>query len=352
MYENSFGVPEMLPAGYGGAQAEPATLRMNALPKSAPAVSQHQPRAVYNNNTAHRPMSYGAQSPADYSRVVRLSDIENAAEARNESEEYETSDAYGYEYAAGYGGFGAADSGPPVVEDKTLKLKYREYKPDSKYTYRQYSNGSYAITVGNLPKGITRGKPFTATANSAAFTAIKSQVEAAIGAFPAGVVPTKPGAKKTKKTKKKAKTKGKGPKIDAGKILQKGLEVAGKVGGKFQASGAAAKATTEPESESEAEKPAEGEGGEEGGSFFTRKFYGVPTWGWLAGAVVVAGGLYVATRSSKAVPVAALPVAPPPPPRAAAAPRQLEAAPVAARRAAPVASAAPPAEEAAIEEQE
>ena len=347
MYENSFGVPEMLPAGYGGAQAEPATLRMNALPKSAPAVSQHQPRAVYNNNTAHRPMSYGAQSPADYSRVVRLSDIENAAEARNESEEYETSDAYGYEYAAGYGGFGAADSGPPVVEDKTLKLKYREYKPDSKYTYRQYSNGSYAITVGNLPKGITRGKPFTATANSAAFTAIKSQVEAAIGAFPAGVVPTKPGAKKTKKTK----TKGKAPKIDAGKILQKGLEVAGKVGGKFQASGAAAKATTEPEAE--AEKPAEGEGGEEGGSFFTRKFYGVPTWGWLAGAVVVAGGLYVATRSSKAVPVAALPVAPPPPPpRAAAAPRQLEAAPVAARRAAPVASAAPPAEEATLEEQE
>lgn len=347
MYENSFGVPEMLPAGYGGAQAEPATLRMNALPKSAPAVSQHQPRAVYNNNTAHRPMSYGAQSPADYSRVVRLSDIENAAEARNESEEYETSDAYGYEYAAGYGGFGAADSGPPVVEDKTLKLKYREYKPDSKYTYRQYSNGSYAITVGNLPKGITRGKPFTATANSAAFTAIKSQVEAAIGAFPAGVVPTKPGAKKTKKTKKK----GKAPKIDAGKILQKGLEVAGKVGGKFQASGAAAKATTEPEAE--AEKPAEGEGGEEGGSFFTRKFYGVPTWGWLAGAVVVAGGLYVATRSSKAVPVAALPVAPPPPPpRAAAAPRQLEAAPVAARRAAPVASAAPPAEEATLEEQE
>ena len=48
----------------------------------------------------------------------------------------------------------------------------------------------------------------------------------------------------------------KGPKIDAGKILQKGLEVAGKVGGKFQASGAAAKATAEPEAE--ADKPAEG----------------------------------------------------------------------------------------------
>ena len=346
MYENSFGVPEMLPAGYGGAQAEPATLRMNALPKSAPAVSQHQPRVVHNN-TAHRPMNYGAQPTPDYGRVVRLSDIEDAADARNESEEYETSDAYGYEYAAGYGGFGAAASGPPVVEDKTLKLKYREYAPDSKYTYRQYSNGSYAITVGNLPKGITRGKPFTATANSAAFTAIKSQVEAAIGAFPAGVVPTKPGAKSVKK-KTKAKAKGKGGKIDAGKILQTSLAVAGKVGAKFESSGAATAAKTEPE----ADKEAAAEGGEESGSFFTKKFYGVPTWGWLAGAVVVAGGLYVATRSPKAAPAAALPVAPPPPPPRAAAPRQREAAPVAVRKAAPVASEAPLAEEAALEEQE
>jgi hypothetical protein len=337
MYENSFGVPEMLPAGYGGAQAEPATLRMNALPKSAPAVSQHQPRVVHNNNTAHRPMSYGAQSAPNYGPVVRLSDIEKAAEARDESEEYEITEEYGYEYASGYGGFGAAASGPSVVEDKTLKLKYREYKPDSKYTYRQYSNGSYAITVGNLPKGITRGKPFTAAANSAAFAAIKKQVEAAIGAFPVGVTPTKPGAKKTKKTKKK----GKAPKIDAGKILQKGLEAAGKVGAKFEASGAATAAKAEPETE--AETPGSGEGESE--SFFTKKFYGVPTWGWIAGAVVVAGGVYAVTRSSKAVPVAALPVAPPPV-AVAPRPRQLEAAPVAARRSAPVASvAAPVAEE-------
>jgi len=329
MYENSFGVPEMLPAGYGGAQAEPATLRMNALPKSAPAVSQHQPRVVHNN-TAHRPMSYGAQSAPDYGNVVRLSDIENAADSRVNPEDYETTEEYGYEYASGYGGFGAAASGPPVVEDKTLQLKYREYKPDSKYTYRQYSNGSYAITVGNLPKGITRGKPFTAAANSAAFAAIQKQVEAAIGAFPVGVTPTKPGAKKTKKTKKK----GKGGKIDAGKILQTGLAVAGKVGAKFESSGAATAAKTEPEAESET--PASGE--EEGGSFFTKKFYGVPTWGWIAGAVVVAGGVYAVTRSSKAVPVAALPVAPPPV-AVAPRPRQIAAAPVTAPRAAPVAAA-------------
>lgn len=72
MFENPFGMPDALPSGYGYADAQPSTVRMNA------ATSRGTPTAVRNpaNPTLNNPAAlHGHQMPMQ-TAVVRLSDIE------------------------------------------------------------------------------------------------------------------------------------------------------------------------------------------------------------------------------------------------------------------------------------
>ena len=72
MFENPFGIPDALPSGYGYADAQPATVRMNA------ATSRGTPTAVRNpaNPTLNNPNVLNAHQMPMQTAVVRLSDIE------------------------------------------------------------------------------------------------------------------------------------------------------------------------------------------------------------------------------------------------------------------------------------
>jgi len=297
MYENSFGVPEMLPAGYGGEQGSPSTVRMNALPSAVPAplaqASRRAPMRVVPNSPPP-----GFHQVQNVPAVLKLSDLEN-----------EFDDPYQNVYE--YGAFGAAKySGPRILVDEALRLYSRDWDDGKGYIYRQYSNGAYAIMKGKPPKGITSGKPFTSKENAKAFAAIKQQVEAAIGTFPTGKTLQKALAASKKAAKKDAKPKG--SKVDVGKIAQTSLEIAGKVAKKFEESGKASEAVEEAPTDvstttetSEADLP-----------WYAKRVMGLPVWGLVAGAVVVSGGLYLAFRTPT-VPVAPAPPAAPPPARRA-----------------------------------
>jgi len=308
MYENSFGVPEMLPAGYGGEQGSPSSVRMNALPSAVPAHLVHQ--SQQNQQQRRPPMRVAPNSPPpgfhqmqSVPAVLKLSDLEN-----------EFDDPYENVYE--YGAFGAAKySGPRILADAALRLYLRDWDDGKGYIYRQYSDGAYAIMKGKPPKGITSGKRFTSKENAKAFAAIKQQVEAAIGTFPTG----KTLQKALAATKKTAKSKGKGAngkkKIDVGKIAQTSLEIAGKVGKKFEASGKASEPTEEPVADASA-SDASAAPSDEDLPWYAKRVMGLPMWGVLAGSVVVAGGLYLALKKPT------VPVAPPPPVAPAPAPRR------------------------------
>ena len=316
MYENSFGVPDTLPAGYGGAQSEPASVHPNALgtsvlsrPQQQPARQPEPPRG--RMRVVPNPPPGFHQMPA-VPGVVRLSDVENEFDEHTGpvyeygASDFDPSFDYEYEFYEGYGGYGAADSGPPIFKDKKLKLNYRDWDDGKGYIYRQYSNGSYAIIQGAPPKGVTAGVPFTAKQNSKAFAAIKAQVEGAIGVFPAGAKPSKPSKKKGKKKK--------GKKVDVGKLAQTSLEVAGKVAKKFEASGQAAEPTDAAETDAAAAAPAPSD---DDMPWYAKRVFGLPMWGVVVGGVVVAGGLYFALKKPS-VPSAPVPPSAPAPRRAAA----------------------------------
>ena len=296
MYENSFGVPDTLPAGYGGVQSEPASVHPNALPASVLSRPQHQ-APPQQQAPARGRMRVVPNPPPGFHQmpavpgVVRLSDVEN---------EFDEPEGPVYEY--GYDAFGAA-KGPAIKTDKKLKLKYRDWDDGKGYIYRQYANGSYAILKGAAPKGIKANAPFTEKENAKAFAAIKAQVEAAIGPFPT-------------KTKK-------GKKVDVGKLAQTSLEIAGKVSKKFEQSGKASPAADVVETEPSTEVAATPS--EEDLPWYAKRVFGIPMWGVVVGGVVVAGGLYFAF-SQPTVPTAPLP-APAPAPRGAAARAALPAAP-------------------------
>lgn len=272
MYENRFGVPDTLPAGYGG--GEPATIRMNA---GSPAVAH-----TISARPASLPGRPLGHIPAQAAAVVRFSDLEDDDEA-----DLDDAYNYGYEFSEGYGGFGAVKEGPAIKRDKKLKLKYRDWDDGKGYVYRQYSNGSYAIVKGKAPKGITANIPFTAKENAKAFEAVKAAVEAAIGPFPAGAKPSKASKKKGKK---------KGKKADVGKLAMRAVETAGKLSYKFLPSGAEAPAVEEEGGASE-EAAAEEETTE---AWYARKFFGLPTWGWIGlGTVAAAATVYAVTRPAR-----------------------------------------------------
>jgi len=330
MYENSFGIPEMLPAGYGGNQSQPASLRMNAATSQGAPVAVRNPAPQPTNTRANppgaygRPMNYGQGSYIHEMRnvppVLKLSNLENEFDDPYEhvyelggNNDFEI--AYAYSYQNGYGGLGAAAVGPAIQVDAATKLKYRDYDDGAGYVYRQFSNGSYAIIKGAVPSGVKLGKAFTSKENAAAFNAIKAQVEGAIGAFPAGVKPTTPASKKLRR--KKAVKKGL-------KGLDAGLAIAGKVATKFQSSGIAAAPVVDtpvdaglPVEEVAADEP-----------WYSKKYFGAPGWLWaVGGAVAVVGGGYVALKMTAPKPAVAPPA--PSPRKAAKAAAAIEAAPVA-----------------------
>jgi hypothetical protein len=72
MFENPLGMPDALPSGYGYADAQPATVRLNA------ATSRGTPTAVRNpaNPTLNNPATLNAHQMPMQTAVVRLSDIE------------------------------------------------------------------------------------------------------------------------------------------------------------------------------------------------------------------------------------------------------------------------------------
>jgi hypothetical protein len=297
MYENRFGVPDTLPDGYGG--GAPSTVRMNA---GSPAVAHTV--SMRPASLPGRPLGH---MPAPAVAVVRFSDLEDDDEA-----DLDDSYDYGYEFAEGYGGFGAVKEGPAIKRDKKLKLKYRDVGTAADpYIYRQYSNGSYAIIQGKTPAGVTLGVPFTAKENAKAFAAIKAEVEKSVGPFPAGAKPSKASKKKGKK---------KGKKVDAGKLAMRAVETAGKISYKFLPSGAEAPAVEE-------------EGGAGGGAaaeeetteaWYARKFLGLPTWGWIGvGTVAAAATVYFVSRGST-TPAAGAPPASRPAMAKKAAPRPAE----------------------------
>jgi hypothetical protein len=304
MYENSFGVPEMLPAGYGGEQGSPSTVRMNALPSAVPThlVQQNQQQRRPPMRVVPNSPPPGFHQVQNVPAVLKLSNLEN-----------EFDDPYEHVYE-----YGAAQAEPRILVNDALRLYAREWDDGKGYVYQQYSDGSYAVMKGKMPKGVTPGKPFTAKENAAAFAAIKKQVEAAIGPFPTG----KKLEKAIAATKKTAKPKGK--KLDVGKLAQTSLEIAGKVSKKFEESGKASEAVEEAPADAAA---ASTETSDADMPWYAKRVMGVPVWGLVAGAVVVSGGLYLALKKP-AVPVAAPPpAAPPPAPRRAAARAAIPAAP-------------------------
>jgi hypothetical protein len=72
MFENPLGMPDALPSGYGYADAQPATVRLNA------STSRGNPTAVRNpaNPTLNNPAALGSHQMPMQTAVVRLSDIE------------------------------------------------------------------------------------------------------------------------------------------------------------------------------------------------------------------------------------------------------------------------------------
>ena len=95
MFENPLGMPDALPSGYGYADAQPATVRLNA------ATSRGTPTAVRNpaNPTLNNPATLNAHQMPMQTAVVRLSDIERDSDepqvvsyapraARNQNSDY------------------------------------------------------------------------------------------------------------------------------------------------------------------------------------------------------------------------------------------------------------------------
>lgn len=326
MYENSYGVPDSLPTGYGGELAAAPAVRLNGGPLTGPAALARQRQGAPRPAPMPPP---GFHQMQQVPGVIRLSSVENEFDEPEGAvweygdHEFDNSCDYTYEYHDGYGGFGADEDGPPIRRDKKLKLNYRvlDTRHIDGYMYRQYSNGLYAITAGKVPSGVTLNVPFGPEQNPNAFAAIQTKVVEAIGQFPAGAKPSKPSKKKGKRKDKKDKKKGK--KVDVGKLAQTGLEVAGKVAKKFEASGKDTKPTDEGE-----ELPSGGGGApsEEGGMpWYSQRVFGLPMWGVLVGGVAIVGGLYLALKKPS------VPVAPPPPVAPPApAPRRLTAKPTAA----------------------
>ena len=72
MFENPLGMPDALPSGYGYADAQPATVRLNA------STSRGNPTAVRNptNPTLNNPAALGGHPMPSQTAVVRLSYIE------------------------------------------------------------------------------------------------------------------------------------------------------------------------------------------------------------------------------------------------------------------------------------
>lgn len=302
MYENSFGIPDALPSSYGYSDAQPATVRLNA------STSRGVPATVYApaNPTSHNPAALGSPM-LQQTAVVRYSSLEQDDEDDESDEEY----AYG-----SYGAYGAdpvekdltkKGKKPYIRFDEARKLKYRVIvvKADGALRqgapplarYRQYEDGSYAITYNPWPKYPSKVQadiPFTAKDNKGAHESIKKQVESLVGPFPAGAEVNYPP--KGKKGKKKAKAKGKG-KVD----LTSALEVVGTAAKKFQDSGKATEPTDEEATSSETDVTLD-----EGEPWYTRKYAGVPGWGWAAGVTLLTGvGLYFAFRKPKAAAPAA-----------------------------------------------
>jgi hypothetical protein len=307
MYENSFGVPDALPAGYGYSDAQPATVRLNASTSRGVPGAVHAPRSP----TSHNPAALG-HPQLQQTAVVRYSDLQQEDDDEDE----------------GYGA--AASTGKPLTEkdlttkgkkpyirlDEARGLKFRVIvvRGDGKIRsdavpfarYRQYEDGSYAITYNPWPKFPSKVQldiPFTAKENKGAYDSIKKQVESLVGPFPVGAVVNHPD-QTGKKGKKAAKGKAKG-KLD----LTSALEVVGGAAQKFKASGQA----TEPaEEEAGTSEPSV----EETEPWYTRKYVGVPGWGWATGAAVLTGvGLYFAFRKPSApavAPEAPVPASPTP----------------------------------------
>jgi hypothetical protein len=291
MYENAFGVPDALPSGYGYADAQPATVRLNASTSRGVPSMVHAP----SNPTSHNPAALG-QAMLQQTAVLRYSDLEQDAD---EDERYGA----------------AAPAGKPLTDkdlttkgkkpyirlDEARGLKFRVIvvRGDGKIRsdavpfarYRQYEDGSYAITYNPWPKFPSKVQldiPFTAKENKGAYDSIKKQVESLVGPFPVGAAVNHPD-QTGKKGKKAAKGKGKG-KVD----LTSALEVVGGAAKKFQDSG---KATEPEESSAESESDTSTEDAE---AWYARKYAGVPGWGWAAGVTVLTGvGMYFAFRKPK-----------------------------------------------------
>jgi hypothetical protein len=303
MYENSFGVPDALPAGYGYSDAQPATVRLNASTSRGVAAAVHAPRSP----TSHNPAALG-QPQLQQTAVVRYSDLERDA---------------GDDEDEGYGA--AAPAGKPLTEkdlttkgkkpyirlDEARGLKFRvivvrgdgKLRPDAVpfARYRQYEDGSYAITYNPWPKFPSKVQldiPFTAKDNKGAYDSIKKQVESLVGPFPAGAAVNYP-SQKGKKAKPASKGKGK---VD----LTSALELVGTAAQKFKSSGQATEPTEEEEVSSETVI-------EETEPWYTRKYVGVPGWGWAAGVTALTGiGLYFAFRKPRTPAAPAAPAAPTP----------------------------------------
>lgn len=289
MYENAFGVPDALPSGYGYADAQPATVRLNASTSRGVPSMVHAP----SNPTSHNPAALG-HSMLQQTAVLRYSDLEQDAD---------DGDGYGAAPKPALSDKDLTKSGakPYVHLDEARGLKYRVIvvKGDGKMRsdarpyarYRQYEDGSYAITYNPWPKypsKVQADVPFTAKENKGAYDSIKKQVESLVGAFPSGAAVSYP-PQVGKKGKKPGK--GKGGKVD----LTSALEVVGSAAKKFQDSGKA----TEPEESSAASESDTST--EETEAWYARKYAGVPGWGWAAGVTVLTGvGMYFAFRKPKA----------------------------------------------------
>ena len=282
MNENPFGMPDALPSGYGYADSQPATVRMNS------ATARGVPGAVHATSPLGGVVRSGApQNAHSAPQVVRYSDLQAAEEIAS------LGDPYG---ASKKSETTKKGHKPYVRLDEERGLKYRVIQEPTGWRYRQYEDGTYSVTVtptGKLPSGVKQNVPFSSVTNKTAFAAIKKTVEDLVGAFPAGAAVNYP-AQVGKKGKK-----GKGGKLDVNALLATG----GKIASQFKSSGQASDPTEGEDAAAEA--PAE----ETVEAWYARKYAGVPGWGWAAGVTALTGiGLYFAFRK----PTSAVSAAPQP----------------------------------------
>jgi hypothetical protein len=310
---NGFGyIPDSLPQTYGYKDAQPGSVRQNMptaglttpfnpigtaqMVASNPVTPTLRP--TYNGGMPSGSLPYGSNPHAAAMRRPAPPAAVNYADlADDDDDDDDDDDAYGAFW-------NKEDPNYPILKDAAGR-KYRKYVGEGGYEYAQYEDGKYAILKTGLnvktkkpnplPTNVKVNMPFDAAKNEKAFKGIEEEVEGAIGPFPKGAKAKamKAEAKAAKKAAKaagkaapaKGKKKGGGGGAAIAEALARGATTALVQNKKFKPSDE----DTTP-MEAPVDLPSAPGSEDEDVAWYAKKALGIPTWGWIAGGVVLVGG--------------------------------------------------------------